>query len=373
MNVTVLQQDLSNALTVISRFTTSKVQLPILSNVHCRAEKNTLTLSATNLEISARITLGADVTEEGETTIPAKTITDIISNLPKGQIILTAENDIVHIQAKGFSSMVSGINSKDYPPVPSSLGSNTVTLPTAKLVESISKVLFSVSQDESRPILTGVLFMFLDKTLSLVSTDGFRLTRKEITVDDITEAKIIIPKGVLQEIVRLKEFASEIVLSYSQDENQFVCKVGNAILSSRLIDGEFPNFTKILPKDENITVTLSKNDFGKALKIAEVFAKDSANVVKLSIRTQENSDTRFFVSAESSERGNQEMELSADIQFQKEKRDISIVFNVKFLEDFTNSVQGEEISFGITDISTPTLFKDLSSQDFIHIIMPIRV
>jgi DNA polymerase III subunit beta len=369
MKVTVLQEDFSKALAIASRFTSPKVQLPVLANVLLTAEKNSLLLSATNLEISVCLSTGCEIEEEGSITIPARTLFDIVTNLAKGKVTLETKGDTVSINAKGFKSTVTGMNASDFPGVPKMLGKISFPLSSKDFSDALSKVMPAVSIDESRPILTGVLFIFNEAKMQLVATDGFRLSKKALSTESKGDSRIIVPKGILAELIRLKDEDEKIELSYTKEDNQLIVRVGKSIISSRLIDGDFPDFERIIPKSTTMAITLGTADFARAVKIASVFARDSANVVKLKVNKKS-----VEVMAESSQKGNQSTELDADVKVSGDVSDnFVIAFNCKFLEDFINSAAGDEIEIDCTDPSAPCVFKDLSSPEFLHIIMPIRL
>lgn len=381
MKVTVLQEDLSKALSIASRFTSPKVQLPVLANVLLSASKNVLKICATNLEISICVSIGAEIEEEGEITLPARTVTDIVINLQKGKITLENKNDTLLLSARGFSSKLTGMSASDFPSVPQGVGKKSFTLSAKDVASALSLVLPSVSVDESRPILTGVLVIFSEGKLQFVATDGFRLSRKELSVEGISDdAKIIVPKGILLELLRLKDESENIELSYTKEENQLVCQIGKAIVSSRLIDGEFPDFERIIPKITTMSIHVGKADFLRAVKIASIFARDSANVVKFAV-----GESVLTVSAESPAKGTQSTEVEAEVttknddtavipvKAETQTNKFVIAFNCKFLEDYLNVIEGEEVTIECVDQSTACIFKDASLSNFLHIIMPIRL
>lgn len=374
MKLTVLQDEFAKALLIATRFTSSKVQLPILNNILLTAQKNGVTITATNLEISVSFFLGAEIEKEGSITVPARTLFDIVSNLKKGQITLEKKDEKLRILAEGFSGTITGMPSDDFPPVPNALSKNSFSVSTKELSKALSSILFAVSVDESRPILTGALFIIAEGKLSLVATDGFRLSHTDIHVDGKGNARIIIPKGILQELVRLKDEDEVIQCSYAKEENQLVCKLGKAIISSRLIEGEFPDFERIIPKETTTRIIVGKSDFIRAIKIAAVFAKDSSNVVTCKV-----GENVIHISAESPQKGNQSTELEAEIKknanspLRNSNEEFTIAFNCKFIEDFISDVNGDEIEIGCTDVSSPVIFKDLSNPNFLHIIMPIKL
>ncbi len=367
MELQVLQENLSKALSICSRFTSSRVQLPVLANVLFKAEKNKLLLSATNLETSIAIKVGAKVVKDGDITIPARVISEIVSNLNSGQIDLKVEKEILKIKTSSFESSISGLNSSDFPSVPTETSADSLEIASKDFLSSLPSVLFSVSSDETRPVLTGVLVLINKGFLTMVATDGFRLSQKKIKVQGSKEdKKFILPKNVLSELSRIVE-SDTINFSYKKIDNQLILGLGDHILSSRIIEGEFPDFEKIIPKDTKIKVHADKGDLLRAVKLAGVFARDSANVVKLTV-----SKNRLEVSAESSQSGSQKNQL--DVKVEEATSDSFVIaFNYRFIEDFLNAVKGDNIRMEFSDTNAPALFLDEEDLEFLHIIMPVKL
>lgn len=364
MKLQVLQENLSRASTIVSRFTSPKVQLPVLANVLFSAKKNKLLVSATNLEISICVSIGANVEEEGEITIPARVIADLISNLNPGQVNLTAEKEQLKISAQNFDSQISGMNSSDFPLVPQGVDKEAIKIPRGPFLEALSQVLFAVSIDETRPVLTGVLLILKNGKMVLVSTDGFRLSQKKINLKTEKELKLILPRNALAELSRLSGEDEEIAFSFKKGESQVIFGIVNAVLASRIIEGEFPDFEKILPKAANVKVGADKEELLRAVKLSSVFARDSGNVVKFDIKKDS-----LAILAESARSGNQRAEIDAKI----EGEGFLIAFNYRFLEEFLNAVKGEDVSLEFSNPSSPGVFLDPKDPDFLHIIMPVRL
>jgi DNA polymerase-3 subunit beta len=369
MKVQILQEELSKVLINSSRFSANKVQLPVLANILLSAKQNKLSISATNLEISIVTSIGAKVIEEGDITVPARVLTEIISNIKPGQIVLSSEKERIKVEATGFSSKISGMNSSDFPEIPGEVGAKSIKIPSDHLKSALSKILFSVSNDETRPALTGVLTIFGSKTF-FVATDGFRLSQKEIKIEtkkdkSDNEEKIIIPKAVLGELPRMLT-GDGVDFSFSKKDNQVVFGFANTILSSRVIEGEFPDFKKIIPKDTKIKVNLDKEEFLRGVKLSSVFARDSANVVKLAVN-----NSFIEISAESSQSGSQKTKVDAKVDGLSTK--FVIAFNYRFLEDFFGSVEADDVTIEFSEPSAPALFLDPKDSNFLHIIMPVRL
>lgn len=367
MKIVVLQENLKNAVSLTSHFTSPKAQLPILGNILLRADKTKLTLSSTNLEISINTSIGAKVEQEGEITVSGKTLNDVISNLSAGQISIESEMENIKIISGKFKSNILGSNSADFPTLPEKVGNNAISLKTDELLTSLSKVLFAVSTDETRPILTGVLFAFNNKSLKLVATDGFRLSevklKSEVVIDDI---KIIVPRAVLYELTKIGESSDEVQLSYEKESNQIIFTIGDTTLSSRVIEGEFPDYEKIIPTSSLSSISIDKSELEKSIKLASVFARDSGKIVKLIINNEE-----LIIKAESSASGNQEMSLEIRPE-EPINTEINIMFNYSFLEDVLKVVTDDEVKIIFAPDNKASKFIDSKSSNFLHIIMPIK-
>ena len=374
MKLQVLQKNLARVLSITSRFASTKAQLPILTNLLFQAQKNKLIISATNLETSISLGLGARIKEEGSITIPSQTIASLVSNLNPGQIDLESKKEKLKISSNGFKSTLSGINPADFPTVSNTIGKNALQIQTGAFLNGLSKVLFAVSTDETRPVLTGVLIIIKKDVLVLVATDGFRLSQKKIklkgNIKNLGGKNIIIPKNTLAELLRIKGDSEVIDFSYKKDESQVVFGIADAILSSRIIEGEFPDFERIIPKKSSIKVNVDKEDFLQAVKLASVFAKDSANVVKIAVKKDV-----IVVSAESKLAGSQEKKVDAKVLVGDSggKKKLTIAFNYRFLIDFLNSVESADVGMEFSEPNAPALFIDSKDNDFLHIIMPVKL
>ena len=370
MNLQVLQENLSSALSITSRFASTRAQLPVLSNILLSTKRNKLLVSATNLEISISMSVGAKIKKEGEITIPARVITDLITNLQPGSVNLKTDKERLLITSQNFSGDVSGMNASDFPSVPQSIGKNITNIPKDEFISALSQVLFAVSSDETRPVLTGVLFLLRKNNFILVATDGFRLSQKSLkTKLNLKSNNLILPKNVLSELVRLSGEEEEIKFVFKEGESQVVFSIANSVLASRIIEGEFPDYERIIPKRSTFKVFLDKEELLRAVKLSSVFARDSANVVKIKLGRD-----NLLLSAESSQSGSQETQVDAKIEGDIKGKDggLTIALNYRFLEDFLSTVEGDEVSIELTDANSPGVFKDTKDPDFLHLIMPVR-
>lgn len=366
MKLTVLQKDLNVSLLHVSRFSQSRAQLPILGNILFRVNKNKLELSATNLEMSITTSLGAKVSKEGELAVPAKTINELINNMSDGQITLEKDKENLIISSSEVNSTLSCMNSSDFPEIPSKISKDHVSLVLDDFKDILNKVLYSVSTDETRPTLTGVLFSFSKSSLTVVGTDGFRLSRKTLPVKSMSIDDVIIPKNILTEILRLE--GDTLDYSYAKKDNQVVFSCGNSVLSSRVINGEFPNYKKIIPEVSEYSLLLDTKDFLKAIKLNSVFARDSSNIIRLKI-----DKNKVTICSESKQSGRNEVTLDSKYEELVPTNVIEIAFNYKFLEDFISKVESETVKFGLTASDAPGVLLDPEDKNYLHLVMPIRI
>jgi len=364
MKLQVLQEEFVKALNLASRFVSLKAQLPVLNNILLSVKGNKMFISSTNLEISTNIHIGAKIESDGEITVPAKVINEIISNLNPGQINLETKEESIKIICNDFESTIQGMNSSDFPVVPKKLEQIDISIPKEDLVASLSQVLFAVSNDETRPILTGVLIICQKKDLTLVSTDGFRLSQRKIKADlKEKTSTTILPKSVLSELTRLPN-EGNIDINFDQKNNQVVFRLDNIILSSRTLEGEFPDYKKIIPQEFVVKVLTDKEDLLRAVKLASIFARDSANIIKINV-----GKNNLEIVSESQLSGNQKNKVEAKI----DGENLEIAFNYHFLEEILQAVTGEDVQMEFSGPSSPAVFKDIKNADFLHLIMPVKL
>lgn len=374
MKLTILQENLEKAVNLASRFSSIKAQLPILSNVLISAEKTKLRVCSTNLEVSVSTEVGAKIEEDGDLCIPSKVISELVSNLPKETVTLNSEKEQLKISSTGFSSNILGINSSDFPKIPTIKNTKEgLSLPKSELIDGLSKVIFAASADETRPVLTGILFIFEKDSLYLVATDGFRLSKKKIKSKiEGKPFRLVIPKFVLSELSRVGTEENDLILKYLESEKQILFGIGDTTLSSRLLEGEYPDFEKIIPKGYKILVRVDKEDLMRVVKLASIFARESANIVKIKVLKD-----GVKLTAESSSSGSQEAEIEAKVErseiLSEAKGFFEIAFNYKFIEDFLHSVTGDEVVMEFSGENSAGVFKESTDSDFLHLIMPVRL
>ena len=372
MNFSLLQENLNLALTNVSRFVSSKNQLPILNNILLATDQGRLKLSATNLELSINYWIGAKIEQEGSITIPSKEITEFISYLSTGKLDLSLnqENNLLTISSDKTESKFTTAPSSDFPEFPKIDNNSLFEIDLNVFSQSISQIAFSAALDDTRPVLTSILCQFSKNNLTLVATDGFRLSFKkikltqEINLKDDQPITVLVPAKSLIEVTKLAKNNPKIKIGLTSDNHQIVFILDDIELSSRLIEGEFPNYEKLIPDSYTTKVFVNKDELLQSVKIASVFAKESANVVKVNIK-----NNNLELSANAPQIGQNKVNLET----KTEGDSLEIAFNYKFLTDFLTVCKSSEILIELNESLTPVFFHDQSDPSFTHIIMPVRL
>ena len=372
MQLSVLQENLNTALTHVSRFVSAKTQLPILKNILFSTDNGRLKLSATDLELAINYWIGAKIEKESSITVPAKEITEFISYLSPGKLnISTNDKSILSIHSSNAQSSFATMPPDDFPTQNTSKKKYTFDLDYSLLSETVNQVAFAAATDDSRPVLTAILWQFTPDSFTMVATDGFRLSVKTsklinpIKLDkQQSSIAFLIPSKALLEITRLSKNEKKINLGVTNDERQVVFVLEDLELLSRLIEGDYPDYQKIIPKESNTKLTIDKEDFSQAVKIASVFARESANVVRFKV--DKNS---VELTANAPQVGQNKTTLDAKI----EGNPLEIAFNYKFVSDFLNICKSDFVTVKLNQSLSPGIFLDQNDPRFTHIIMPVRL
>lgn len=365
MNFSVQQSVLFPVLQSVSRSCGMRSQLPVLANVLISARSGELKISATNLEVGVVKSLPAEVGEEGEVTVPARTLVDIVANLNGQKLDFVASEDQLKISTSGFSSQMNGIAASEFPVIPLA-GSNEVLIKAEILTQTLPEVSFSAAVDEGRPVLTGILTEIKDGKLQFVATDGYRLAHRTVPVEEKTSFKALIPRKTLEEVARLiaEDSAEEIKVSTSENQNQMIFEFGNTSLSSRLIDGQFPAWEKIIPAEYKATLTVDRQALLKAVKLSAVFAKNEANVIKFQVV-----DQKLVLASEAKELGSQTNEINAEVSGEE----MTIAFNAKFVQDALSAAPTAQVMFELSGPLSAAAVKPIGEEGLQYIIMPVNL
>lgn len=375
MKVSLIQENLAKALLYINKAVSSRPNIPILANVLLETEKGKLKLSATNLDIGISTWIGATVAEEGKVTVSARMLSDFVNSLKPGKIELLQHNQTLVVKSVDNVAEFYIIPAEDFPRVPQVEGDPLLEIDATLLAETFAKTAFAASTDESRPVLTGLLFKGSKKRLTIVGVDGFRLSKKEITLEtDLgsREFEEIVPARAVSEVGSLIKDISKktekVQVFLLGNKNQMLFKVGDVELSTRLIEGKFPEYDNILPKDHKVEFKVEKSALSDMLKVVSIFARNVVgNKTKFTINS---ADSKLKLSTSVIDIGNNESEVKIK---ELEGEDFETAFNVKFLQDMINTITGDILIFQTNGPTAPGVFIDPKDKAFVHVVMPMRV
>ena len=367
MKIETTQEKLAKALNIVSRVAMgSRNTLPILNNVLIKVIKKKVSLTTTNLDMAVVDYLPVSKSEDGEITVPARLLAEFVSNLPKGEIIKISSKDTkVKIEAGKYSSMINGSLSDDFPELPDINEKEAVKFKVSadEFKAGLNQVIIASSNDLTRPALTGVYFNSDCGKLYVAATDGYRLAEKKL-VDKISdEVAVIIPTSSLQEVLRsIGEETEEIEVLL--DESQARFRMGETEITSKLIDGSFPNYRQLIPKENTSVVSLNKDELLRVTKLAALFAKEVGG----SIVCEAKLDKKVFsVASIANEFGENDSEIEAEIE-----KDDKVTLNSRFLIDALNALSENMVKFGFSGDLSPVVIRNNKSKDYTHIIMPLK-
>lgn len=378
MQVSCLQENLAKGLSIVGRAVASRSTLPVLSNVLLATDNGQLKLAATNLEIGINCWVGAKVAQEGAITVPARLLSDFINSLPPERIDLKLDESTqtLNLRCARFESNIKGIDAQEFPIVPTAAngGDAVIRLEPSSLRAMIDQVVFAAATDESRPILTGVLVQFNDDNLTMAAADGFRLSVKATILKqnfgDMME--VIIPARALMELGRVtgdQEQPVEVIITPAR--KQILFHLQDIDLVSQLIEGKFPDYNQIIPKGYATRSVMDTNSFLKAVRVSHLFARDSANIVKLEITPtgDELMNGRITLVATSAELGDNVADVDASI----EGNPMEIAFNAKYLIDVLSIIDSPQVVLETSAASSPGVLRPIGDDKFTHVIMPMHI
>ncbi len=369
MQFSIIQEDLFQSLANLVRFTTTKAQLPILNNLCLTASNNQLRISATNLEISLTQFIPATVQIEGSITVPAKELSEFVSYLPAGKIDFSLDpQNLLQLQGTNSSATFTTQSSADFPNLFQTASDLTsLELSTSDLKNDLDQIIFASAQDDNRPVLTSVLTILEPTQITLVATDGYRLSKitRSQKISITSELRLLIPAQALQEASKFFKLHPTVTLQVSKESSQVTFLFPDLTqLSARLLQGDYPEYSRILPQNSTTTALLDREEFNQALKAASVFARVSANVIRIKFGTGS-----LQVSANAPQIGKNQIQVEAKLTGEP----LEIAFNVKYVLDFLAHTSSPSITLSCNQPLTPALFQDPKASNFLHVIMPVRL
>jgi len=375
MKVTVLQESLAHGLGLVSRAVSPRSTLPVLSNVLVATDEGRLRLSATNLELGITCWIGAKIEEEGSTTVPARTVADLVATLPPEQVSLNLNttNQTLNVRCGASNTDIKCIDAQEFPPLPVPDLEGAVQLNVADFKEMIAQVVFAASVDEARPVLMGVLLNVDKDTITMAAADGFRLSVRKGTLSQAAAQPLtaIIPARALGELGRVASDGNEAIsMVLPKGRGQVVFRMKDVEVVSQLIDGTFPDYQQIIPRSYKSRTILSTPALLKACKQAEIFAREGSNVARLDIKSAGDLEPGSVeISAQSEETGSNETVVAATI----EGVGLLIAFNVKYLREVLEVIKSPNVALETAAPNAPGVVRPVGDDNFLHVIMPMHL
>jgi len=365
MELSVTQENLTKALGNVGRVATSKAGLPILSNILLRTDGSRLLVAATNLEIASTHLIGAKIITPGSITVPARLMSEFVASLPKGTVELKVKDSHLHISSGSFSSVINGVIADEFPELPAidEVSSIHYSINTVDFKQSVSQTIITASSDSTRPVLTGIYWHSFEDYLYLAATDGYRLSERRL-VETKSDVAAIIPSSTLQEVLRtLTDDVTEVDVLF--DETQVRFRVGESEITSRLIDGNYPDYRQLIPATSETNVLLDTSEFVRVTKIAGLFARESGGSVTL---TADNEKQLLSIHSIASELGENTSSAGAEVD-----NDGQVTLNSRYLSEALAVMDGDTVLFRFSGKLAPCVLTAKSDDvNYKHIIMPLK-
>jgi DNA polymerase III subunit beta len=384
MKLTCTQENFKKAIFNVERVVSKQTTLPILNNILFEAGKSGLKLSATNLEIGVVVKIGAKVEKEGKITIPARLISSFVNNLPAGDTIsLEMADQSLKIKSGSAKAVIKGLSANDFPLIPKKADDFQLQIPNSVIKNIINKVITSVAFNEARPELTGINLILKEKELFFASTDSFRLSEVRVLIDEKNINKelyqafisrkdsLIIPATTLVELSRIVSLDEEGEVKIAIEEGQIFFEIDGTTLVSRLINGKYPEYKHIMPKEFQTRIVGEKALIQGAVKMASVFTSTKTSEIVLK---SETAAKKILIEARSVEVGENSTELKMDVVGPNQE----IVFNAKYLLDGLNTLGTSKFALLANTNATPVALREIDEktgkvlEEYTYIVMPIK-
>ena len=363
MKFTILRSKFLEGLMTVQNVVSTKGTLQILSNALIHVEDNQMSITTTDLDVSMRCVVPCEVEKAGSTTLPIRRLVNIVKELNEGNMNVEVNNeDVASVQSGSSFFKIIGLSTRDFPPVPATEGKLSYRIDQSAFKGMLHKTSYAASLDETRRVLNGVLLAFKDNKLTMVATDGRRLALvdREIEFPPNAESEMILPTKAVNELVRVLGSEGEAKI-YAQ-KNQVVFEIGTTVMSSKLVDGVYPNYRQVIPGGCDERVTIEREELLKAVRRVAVVATDKSNAIRMTF-----SANQLTISINSPEVG----EGREIIPIKYAGKEISIVFNPEYVMDPLKNMDDDEVYFELNDGHSPALLK--CNVPFLYVLMPLRL
>lgn len=365
MRVICARKDLYEGVQTAGRAVSPRTSLPILGHLLITAEDERLRIAATDLEIGMECIVEANVQEPGSMTVPARVLTEILAALPDTDVALSVDESHTASLKCGTSDFsILGLPPEEFPMLPEVREEVKLTIEHDALREGVRKTAFAISPDESRAILTGILMQVTGEGLKLVSTDSHRLCLYDCPIVECEGAvNAIVPGRAMNELTRVVP-EGEGTVAISISPSQIMFQVGDTVLISRLIEGQFPNFEKVVPADHNRRLTIPTEQFLHSMRRAAIVARENSN--RTMVRTENGT---LVITAESGSVGR----VHEEVEVIKEGDDLKMAFSSKYLLDVLGVIDTEAIEVELSGDVSPAVVRPQGQDDYLYVVMPMQV
>ena len=373
MKFSCTKENLAHALALVAGVASKNINLPILGNVLLKADGQKVEIICTNLELAIIVNLRSKIEASGSFTVPSRTLADFVNLLPDETVNLEVKENELVVTCGKSSTKIKGTAADEYPVIPSAEGDKGILLKADDLKEGLAQVVPAVARNDIRPELAGVFFGINTNGfdgLTLAATDSYRLAEKKIKlIQGQSEKKIILPGRTAQEMVHILSLTgSEIAEPNARvlfNDNQIVLNYDSVQLISRLVDGQYPDYTQIIPKDAKTTAEFSNSQLVKEIKAASLFTTTGVNAISFDLNVSSSS---IGISSTSTQTGEYFSEINAELQGQEN----SILLNHRYVLDGLNNMTGEKTLLKVISGESPCIFSSKTDESFLYIVMPIR-
>lgn len=362
MKLQVTQENLTKALNTVAKIATTRNTLPILANVLLKTSDNRLSIAATNLDIAITHAVGSKIEQNGSITVPARLMQDFISSLPGGVLELKLDDNKLHITTNKYNSTINGISAEDFPEMPAIKDGVNWKIPAVDLKRGLQKVVFAASNDDTRPILTGVYFSCPDGVVLVAATDSYRLAEYKLSKQKIV-TNFLVPSSAASDLLRIINDSNEDI-HVTHNDQQVLFKTGDITLVARLIEGNYPDYQKLIPAKFSTVAKIKREDFINITKVSALFARESAGSITIKV---DGTKKTVSINAVASQLGENDATADAIVNGSGE-----VTLNSRYLVDALNAFSGEQVEFCFNGKLEPCIIRSVDDSSYMHLIMPLR-
>lgn len=360
MKLICTQENLRQGLSIACKIIPSVNTLPILSNLLLKTHNGQLRISSTNLELAVNTQIRCKVEEDGQTTVNAKTLNELVNNLPNDNLSLTTTTTELVIKNENQEFKIKTLPADEFPFIPQNPEDKTISIEGEQFKEAINKVVFSAANNQTQPEISGIFFSLSGGKGRLVATDRYRLSEKTFTAQG--EAEVILPQKAALEIARILSHGKENA-AVTIKENQIFLTLGQTELISRLVEGQYPDYKNIIPEKFNSVMTVEKTKLASALKTNALFSQNSSSVRMVF------SKDKLVISSESEGLGSGVAEVPATLEGQEG----SVLLNFRYVLEFLAQIPEGNVVFKVVNDSSPAVFLPEGQTDYLYLVMPIKI